>query len=296
MAPIIAHYPGGIVNAAPGAYIDPLLRQHDLAGQALLYAPGLACLIIAWLLPRQVFPDRATLATMAAWIGVSGILLLRQLACAKLGGGVVACRLLAVPAHHYYLYLQTAWACLAGQILWQAVRRWIETEGRVSQPRAGATLVICAVLIGVGAAALFHNAYDETARRYALQDGEIIDRAAYGWIRSNTQPTDLFVTPLATAWGDPAAFSVIAAGRRLIAAPELHTNPFADWRERDALRRRYLAAATGMDPDRDLCGLVGEHAWLLVPTATDISSAKAELAFRTGYSSLYRISDAGCVN
>jgi hypothetical protein len=294
LVPVIAHYPGGIINDAPGAYIDPLFRRHDLSVQVLLYAPGLACLIIAWLLRRQVFPDRATLVIVAAWIGVSGILLFRQLACAKLGSGVAACRLLSVPAHHYYFYLQTAWVCLAGQILWQVVRRWIEISGRVSEPRAAAALGMCAAVIGVGATALFHNAYDEIARGDALQDGKIIDRAAYGWIRSNTQPIDLFVTPLAEAWGDPAAFSVIAAGRRLIAAPEWHSNPFVDWRERDALRWHYLAAATGMVPDHDLCGLAREHAWLLVPNATHVSTAKAKLAYRTEYSSLYHITDADC--
>jgi hypothetical protein len=292
LAPVLAHYPRGIVNAAPGHYLEGVLTS-DFAGQTLLYAPGVVCAAGAWLLRRRAPLSRAALVILVTWVGVASIFLVRQLACG--GSGSAACRTFAMPAHHYCLYLQTAWACLAGHVVWQAVRPWVKTEGQLSRRRTVAAFGISAVLGGVGAGFLFLNTYDDSARSWALQDGGFFDRSAYSWIRANTKPTDLFVTPLRSVAHDADAFSVIAAGRRLIAAPELHSNPFVDWRERDALRRRYFAAATGAGPERDLCGLTGLRAWLLVPNTTDVASA-AEPMYRTDYNTVYRITGIGCEN
>jgi hypothetical protein len=71
----------------------------------------------------------------------------------------------------------------------------------------------------------------------------------------------LFVTD----GSDRSAFSVYPAARGLVAAPELHSNPFVDWVPREALRRNAVAFLAGAE-DPTACTMLKPHrTWFLIP-------------------------------
>lgn len=314
VGPIAVRYGLHTANAAPASWLSDVMTRESLKRVLILDAPGvLAAAAAAVLLWRRRpverdepaaaadGPDRRGVAILTAWIGICVLFLLRHYACMLAPGGLLpeaACRVTSVPAHHYHFYLQAGWACVIGFAGWQAMRLLWGKGGTAMRAGLAAVVLLAA---GAGAAALLTRPYDRNARQQAQRDGADIDRAAYAWILAATRPADLFVTELKTDWSDPAAFSVIAAGRRLVASPKLHSNPYVSWEERDARRRRYLAAADEGD-EAALCGLIreaaeaeGGRAWLLLPNGRAVGEeAGAEPVFRSAFHTAYRVVTDGC--
>ena len=136
--------------------------------------------------------------------------------------------------------------------------------GQSDRPRRGeaeprpvsiAALWFAIAACGVAAIVFVFDPEDRALRRLGSVHPELVlDRAAYEWILANTRPDDLFVTELPPNPADmgPGAATVSAAGRRLVAPPEMHSNPYVAWQPRNA--RRLEALRRGAD----LCPLVRE--------------------------------------
>ena len=144
-------------------------------------------------------------------------------------------------------------------------------------------------------------AFEVRMRHWAHMDQKYFDTEAYRWILAHTEPTDLFVTGVVADWEEPQAFAVMAAGRRLVAAPELHSNPYITWPDRDERRRRYVAAATAPTPatSHALCDLVseagqGDTAYFLFPNSVAVESPALDPVFHGKYSSVYRVKAQSC--
>jgi hypothetical protein len=144
-------------------------------------------------------------------------------------------------------------------------------------------------------------AFEVRMRLWARLDQKYFDGEAYRWILANTSPTDLFVTSPVPDWEEPQAFAVMAAARHLLVPPELHSNPYVTWTDRDERRRRYIAAITAPTPAsaRALCDLVteagqGDTAYFLLPNTLAVESPRLDPAFHGKNSSIYRVKTQGC--
>jgi hypothetical protein len=315
LGPVAAQYALHTANAAPAGWLSDLMRRESLKRVLILNAPGVlaaAAAAAAFLRrrrddpaaePTADGPDRRSVAILAAWTGICVLFLLRHYACMLAPGAMpdAACRVTSVPPHHYHFYLQAGWACVIGFAGWAAGRRIWASGGAARRAGLAAAVLLAAA---TGAAGLLNRPYDRVARQQAERDGVDFDRDAYAWILAETRPADLFVTELKTDWGDPAAFSVYAAGRRLVAAPKLHSNPYVAWEPRDARRQLYLAAADEGDAAA-LCGLAreaasarGGRAWLLLPNERAVAApterAGVEPVFRSAFHTAYRVVPDGC--
>jgi hypothetical protein len=299
LAPILINYPAGVVNTGPGAWVDGLmsLSRSSVARMILLNLPGITSLACLWLFRRWMDPllKRASVLALASWIAVCTVAISRHYVCGLVDydlSGV--CQTFVLPVHHYHLYLQDAWACLMGYILWQAIRLIRDRRRNLAAyPMIAAALV--GAVLAVGGLASLHRPYDIGARAGALTDGTVFDLAAYRWILTNTTSDDLFVTDLRSDDINPTAFSVIAAGRQLATVPKTFSNPYVDWNEKNDQRLRYLEAAG--DPDRPgtvLCDLGRGHGWLLLPNDFKVIQARAAPAFRTRYNTGYRVTGSDC--
>lgn len=305
IAPLLVHYHLHIANVVPGSYVDGLLIPSRLfTAAAVINLPGVAAAVAAWLLRRRAPMDRRSAAILTAWVAICIVFLLRHYACALIGADGPACQAFVLPVNHFHFYLQTAWACLIGYALYHAIARWIENERSWASRRSGSMAAASILVILAGAGWFLNRPYDRYARAQSQRDGVYFDLAAYRWILANSHPTDLFITDLAAPEkDDPAAISVIAAGRRLVAAPILHSNPYVDWRERDARRRRLLAAltegATTATPRGDPCDLAGVDGagaaiWLLLPKSVVPAESLAAPVFDSGHFTIFRLIASPC--
>jgi hypothetical protein len=300
LAPILINYPTGVVNTPNVDWVDPLMFLSPFAvGKIiLLNLPGIAAFAWLLLLGRRLVPplNHASLLTLLSWIAVCSVAITRYYVCGLVEhlvgfGFLGVCKTFYLQVFYYHLYLQDAWACLIGFIVWQAMRRIWDRWRKFAAVRTLAVVLVGA-LLAVGGLAFLHRRFDIAARSEALTDGKIIDLEAYRWILANTVPNDLFVTDL--GWS-AAPFSVMAAGRQLAAVPILFSNPFVDWNKKNDLRLRYLEAAG--DPDRPrtaLCDLGRDHGWLLLPNDFQVVQARVEPVFRTRYNTVYRITGSDC--
>ena len=281
LLPLLIDYRLHIANPTPGTWVHPALSDVVILAPNLLGAGAMA-----WLLVRREWRHlpATTVAILAAWIAVCTIFLGRHYACAALGqtGGV--CAVFVVAPHHYHVYLQAAWSSLAGLAL---VKIW--TLGR---RRDLAPLLVLAALAGL--AGLFAKAEDIELRRLgSTQPDMILDRDAYAWILAETQPGDVFVTELPAGgigMGPPGA-TVIAAGRRLVAPPEFHANPYVAWPPREAARVDAL--------HRDPCPLLaqnraGDRPPLFMLANQDTAPPGLVAVFHGAFNTIYRVSAAAC--
>jgi hypothetical protein len=292
LAPILINYPIGVVNRNID-WVDPLMA-YSRKKTLLLNLPGIAAFACLLLLGRWMDPplNRASLLALLSWIAVCTVAITRYYVCGKFGTGAPGvCQTFYLPVFYYHLYLQDAWACLIGYILWQAMRRIWDRWSKFAAFRT-ITVALVGALLAVGGLASWHRGFDIENRAAALTDGTSIDLEAYRWILANTVPNDLFVTDLRPV---TAAFSVMAAGRQLATAPILFSNPFVDWNKKNDLRLRYLEAASDPDqPGTALCDLGRGHGWLLLPNDFKVIPARVEPAFRTRYNTIYRITGSDC--
>ena len=271
LGPLAIGYRLHIANAVPGAWTHPLF--DDPQRMLLLSLPAMLSLV--WLVHIRARATAGTIALLAGWCGLCLAFLGRHAACANglADGGV--CRILVISPHHFHVYLQAAEACVTGRALWLAATRLATRLRPVAV--AIVSLAICA-----GVAGLFLHRWDRDAREGALANPDaMLDRSAYEWIVSHTRPDDRFV--ILPSGGEPngmgpAAATVIAAGRQLLAPPETHSNPYMPWAPLNARRFAYLAAgATGSEDD---------PAYLLLPLGTDWLG---EAIFRSATHAVYRV-------
>lgn len=287
LGPLLLAYRLHIANPVPGAWVHGLLAPAAVGRVLLLNLPGLLALPALWSLRR------GPAVALATWIGACGLFLLRHYACAAQAGG--ACGIFVIAPHHYHVYLQAAWASLIGLVLWRgaALVRRPAMPGPGLGPGLG---------LGVGAAllagtfGLFWHGPDRDRRDAAREQPDaVLDRAAYAWILHHTTPRDLFVTLLpaeADRMGASVA-TVFAAGRRLVAPPEVHGNPYLAWPPMNARRLDYLTGDAAA-----LCRFVAEAgpragAWFLLPPAQPTPTG-GPAALRTADHALYRVDPARC--
>ena len=240
LLPLLIVYRLHIANTVLGSWVHPVLSRP------LMLVPGvLGLLALIWLLTQLIWLrlPRGTMAIFVAWIILCLVPFGRHYACIGRTGG--ACSVFVVAAHHYVAYLQPAWASLIGLALARL------SSGRVSTARLSFAIAACST----AAIVFVFDPDDWSLRRLgSVHPERVLDRAAYEWILANTRPDDLFVTELPPNPADmgPGAATVIAAGRRLVAPPEMHSNPYVAWQPRNAQRLDALR------PDADLCPLVRE--------------------------------------
>jgi hypothetical protein len=304
LAPILINYPTGVVNRPNVDWVDSLMfLSRSAAGKIiLLNLPGISAFACLLLLGRWLAPplNRASLLTLLSWIAVCAVAITRYYVCGLVEhlvgfGFPGVCKTFYLQVFYYHLYLQDAWACLIGFIVWQTMRRIWDRWRKFAALRTLAVVLVGA-LLAVGGLAFLHRRYDISSRSGALSDGTSMDLEAYRWILANTVPQDLFITNLTSGgFPDVTAFSVMAAGRQLAAVPILFSNPFVDWNKKNDLRLRYLEAAS--DPDRPgtaFCDLGRGHGWLLLPNDFQLVRARVEPVFRTRYNTVYRITGSDC--
>ncbi len=304
LVPILLHYPGGEVNHIPSSWLDEMLMPTGPAmlEAALFNAPGVLALVVAvWLHRRGIRMARGSAALLGSWIaGCAGFLMVdarRNLAAAAAGevtADTAAHPLLSAPMHHFHLYLELAWPLLIGFVGWQGLRLALLHARPIG---AVAAMMLVTMLVAVGTVFLFDRTFDRDLRaatRAAPGGGGSIDLAAYRWILANTRPGDLFVTPLAETWGDPAAFAVYAAARKLLAAPLMHSNPYVAWPPRDARRRAAIAAATNPAEPVDALCRPEPVTYLLLPFAARTDPARLDPVTATVRYAIYRVRPGVC--
>jgi len=281
-----------VANAVPGGYVTDVLRPEYAWFAAPIGAAMLATFAGAWLL-RRFAPvgrplGRVTLAILLAWILPCAIMLARHFACRSAGGGGGACGVFVVAAHHWSLYLTLGWTLAAGYVLASIGKALLPGHGPVLPSFIAMLLGGGGVAVIAGFALLVGDPTAETrdptadVRNWAMAaDGRETDWDAYRWIIANTAPGDTFVTD----GSDPAAFSVIPAGRALVAAPVLHSSPYVNWRVRESHRQELLAAATGHATPTQLCA--NDPLWLLLPVATNVDMDTVETIFTTQQHVIY---------
>jgi hypothetical protein len=360
LGPLVLRYHLQIANADPGLWIDP--TAMDALAMLAINVPGVLALIGARLLRRRAPIDRRATVLLATWIGVCVIFLARYYACAAIDDGSAVCRSVVLPGHHFLFYLQAAWACLIGHVIWHCVKgfrltgsdgrltacatlgcslvaalvswlmldmielspinddqldyvlhvawgcliayaiwRVLRSPRRLAGLRGAAVAGAAAAMFAVNAVWVLDSPFDRALRSASQDDGATFDSEAYRWMLASSRPNDLFVTELAVGAPNGAAMTVMAAGRRLVAAPLYHSNPYLNWQERDARRRRYLAAAMqdGPSSDRTLCDLAGEagpaaSAWYLLSDDVDVVATALHAVLKSGHRVLYRLEPRAC--
>ncbi len=131
LGPLLISYHLHIVNGVAGAWTDPLLSPYSFFRKtAVMNLPGVAALGVAWLMRHRAPFARRTLIMLLTWIGVCGAFLLRHAACTTLRLTGAVCQTFVIPAHHFHLYLQAAWAFVIGHVLWHSARLYCLTECR----------------------------------------------------------------------------------------------------------------------------------------------------------------------
>ena len=291
----------GVVNAAPAGFVAPALRLNSdaVAYLLLLNLPAAIAAALLWRLrgvPGSM--DRLGMAMLLSWTGVCLAALARHYACEAVrtpeGTVPAACSVFVLTIHHYHFYLQVAGACAIAYAAALLARR---RGAREASPRGlrmpAAAALVCAAAAGL----LLVRPSDRGLRAAALDhpEGSAMDLAAYRWMMANTSRRDLFVTFL-NEGGSPArhaVMTVLASGRETAALPLLFSNPYVRWEERDALRRRFLAAVEDESVPMP-CAPDGRSVWLLLPVGAHVGSARASTAFSSQLHTISKVSAPPC--
>src|SRR5882757_399327 len=116
--PLLHAYRLHILNAGPGAIVDPLFADWPPSrGMLLTSLPGVLALPVLRLLRAQASVSRTAAAIFAAWIIVPAAFLTRHYACGPASHAAI-CTVFVLAVHHWFIYLQAALTCLAGMAAW----------------------------------------------------------------------------------------------------------------------------------------------------------------------------------
>jgi hypothetical protein len=287
LLPLLIAYPRGIVSTAPGMWVaEPLAPGWGaFGGFLLLNAPGVAGCLLGWRLRAPI--TRCTAAMLMAWTGLCGLFLARHYGCMALSPDAAVCAVFRVPVHHFLLYLQIAGACLAG---WGAWAVW-----RSGVVRRDMLVVMAAAMLVAGVAGFAMRPYDRFAQIMGLRhfDRLVMDRAVYRWVLTHASPDSLFVTGGEGTDLDPAAFAVMAAGRKLVATDEVFSNPYVDWTSRDVARRTTVAWLMG-DYLPPRCADFATGLWAVLSKDLPVQPARATPVFESATHRVYRVIPGEC--
>jgi hypothetical protein len=295
LGPLAFAYRLHIANPMPGAWVHTLLRPDDIVRLAMVNLPGILASAALVILGKAERRPTATRTILVAWISICLLFLTRHFACHVAGKTDGACGVFVIAPHHYHVYLQAAWALTIGQAIWLAGR------AIPSQNRLGLVIVSATLATLAGTLLLFGDKLDRE-RHANTRDypDNVLDRAAYDWIVSQTAPRDMFAVRLPEAADQmgPAAATIIAAGRQLIAPPEIHANPYLPWRPINQRRLAALAALQANDAD-GLCAFVryaepGGAALFLLPTESPPLSTYLERLFTGATHTVWRVNPSVC--
>jgi hypothetical protein len=308
LGPLVVHYRLHIANPAPGAWMAALMEPRFGSWLRLgaLNLPGVLAVAGAWLLRRRAPPDNRTVVILGTWIIGCLTFLLRHQVCATSGAKGAVCEAFVISAHHFHFYLAAAWASVMGHTIWRGGLWWAQTTpGLLLRLKV---VVLCAAAIVTLTLGTFWfsfrpyviDVYHWARRtvqpafeiRTTVQEERPLDIASYHWIIAHTRPRDLFVTRLRA---EDAVFAVLSAGRRLVAAPLLFSNPYVNWVNREERRVQYIAAINGQNPGSHgaLCDLLietaGNTAFFLLPNEDLVNSHALAPVWHGPYNSLYRV-------
>jgi hypothetical protein len=327
LAPLLLQYRLHIANPVPGAWTDALMHPRGaFVHLGVLNMPGVVAALGAWLLWRRAPLSRRTVVILSTWIAVCIGLLIRHQACTIADTKGAYCEIFVISPHHYHFYLAAAWASLLGHTVWQAARFWSNNINGLSRVRVALLSGIPLAVFALGSFWFLFRPHElgerkipwwevegdvspetgpyhwirnsmrpasESLMRKLAQYDRAFDIGMYHWILAHTRPTDLFVST--------GGVEVISAGRRQVAMPEVHSNPYVVWASREDRRLRFIAAITDGKPDsgRALCDLIAEagtnnDAYFLLPNTLAVDSSAVELVLRGDYSSLYRVKTEDC--
>jgi hypothetical protein len=302
LLPMALLSPNGMVNPVPAEFVAPFLRSDldALAYMLLLNMPGAVAAILWWRWRGMGGgPDRRTVVILLSWAAVCLAALARSYACEAVrapdGAAPSVCSFFVLTIHHYHIYLQVAGACAIGRVA--ALLLW-ESPRAAGAPSPVTAFCVAALAGVVGAASLLARPHDRAVRAAALDhpDGYFVDEAAYRWVLANTVPRDLFVTRLSED-GRPvrgrAVFTVLASGRTAVALPQLFSNPYVRWEERDALRRRFLSAVSDAGAPMP-CVPVGQAVWVMLPVGSAVDPARASVEFESRLHTISRVAAPVC--
>jgi hypothetical protein len=225
---IVGFYKMRVVNPDPGSWLYG--RSFGTLVEAFLaLSTPLALVGAVWAWRRRV-ADPASEIFFAAGATCLGAVALRY-----------ATGLLSIaPTHHFVFYLKALEAMFFG-VGFAAAAEFLSTRltTRFGGPARMGAIAFWSALglltLWLYPAYSRHAAYTEQ-RANALAWQQRTDRlAAIDWIEASTSSTDIFLCDDRTA-----LFAIGPAGRYVLAAPRIYSNPYTDWELRDRRRSRLL--------------------------------------------------------
>ena len=157
-----------------------------------------------------------------------------------------------MPPFHFFFYLMALVAIGFGIGIRDACAGaigWLAGRGRVARRRALmwtalATSFVTLLWVG-GDYQQYRQRLDFTVlRREAIEMNGRYPVDVLDWIRLHTFPDDVFL-----CMDDASLYLVTPAGRKVVATNRYFSNPYVDWRSRDADRRRMFDQLASGDMD-----------------------------------------------
>jgi len=234
---ILWRYHLKIVNELPSASPSNLLDLNELPSLARTIALPVAVAAVALGL-RAARRLNREMRVMLAFAAVVVLLLAAHVA--RLLLGKVGIHLPpVVPALHFFFYLMTLVAVGVGVAIADASGAVVRRLGWGSATADGgfaAGLVACAVtvvLVGVAYPRYLQRRDFTDTKSEATELSERFPADVVAWIRANSDPEDVFLCT-----DDASLYVVPPAGRKVVATNRYFSNPYVDWKGRDAARAR----------------------------------------------------------
>lgn len=245
---ILWRYHLKIVNQLPSASPSNLLDLNELPSLARTIALPAAVAVVALGLraARRLNQEmRVTLVFAAVVVLLLGAHVARLL-LAKEGVDLPP----VVPALHFFFYLMTLVAVGVGVAIADAsafIVRRLRRGSPVADGGFAAGLLACAVTVALVAAAYPRYLQRSDFTDTKIEAAELSERFptdVVAWIRANTDPEDVFLCT-----DDASLYVVPPAGRKVVATNRYFSNPYVDWKGRDAARARMFDLLKRQDVD-----------------------------------------------
>ena len=238
---ILLRYHLAVVNPEPTTWIPEAMRELP----RFLLLHGSPAALIALLGVGTLVVRRAQLGArlLLVWLGLVLAWLLYVTSWDALEGADIPLPKLLF-SMHVGLYFRVLLAVCFGVGLDAAVgwvlRRWpglgqrhLGARAPLLLPLLPALLIVALALPGYGARSAFEKARELSQARAA----RVEQAGLVAWIRENTDPSDVFLTD-----DRHGLYTVVAAGRKIVATWPMHSNPYVDIQRRRADRDRLQAA------------------------------------------------------